>query len=1734
MRYLFSIAACFMLLGFILKAEPLPDNVLKKVKAAAVLVKTTGASGSGFLFNKVGNSGFVATNAHVVGNDKNGVWIVFDSGDAGQVELSGAIVAFDGKLDLAIVKVESAKLPESLSLADEKAAAVTEKAYVSGFPFGEALSKKQDIKPSITIGLAEITAFEKGDDGVLRRIVLHGDLNPGCSGGALVNADGAVLGIIVEGVWTTQIGAAIPASRLSDFIRGSVKSTAVEIDSWKGGNVQLKITASVNDPFGGIAGLKFVMVPKDSIKTMPASVDGSLNYSPVTKESGAYAGLVRSGTSMNAVFKMPAQDGKDMVCMYQYEIQTKSGVLLRTMPEEYALMAPQTNMPDVNIPGRSAIEKTFEISGFKMHSLKNDIGGYVVPGADGNCVYTLKQGREGIVYKILLPSLDIERTSVLKGGTGMATNIALSSAGLLVSTYENNKSMPLQILDPKTLALKGEIPVPNIGVYKIISASGSKIAAAVEPSGGTMAVVDLESKKASKVKVAVALTPSAETLSVVDSESLKKSSPRQYVRSIGNPAVSPDGRYFYFFDGRIRKFEVSTRGLTLVASGPERKKDNTESLIYPLQLSPDGKYIALPAYNITIYTTSNMTDELTRISKSPDRAQGGMFFDMNKELIYHGLQIYDFKGSPLGNFPMGDYRDSKPDFNAYGSAMTPDGRFLFVISGGLYCIDLSSKMDTAEPKKNIGEKDQEAQVPKKSADVQKLSPSQINILNKKLDIGDLSLSIYKGGHLPKICPAREGKGFYIFNNGENLLRKISPDGNVEAIVKVPGGMDFQDSFNLSKAGVTIKTHNKICVFDEKTLDLCRSIDVSSEEKLIASPSFITSPGSEFGLLIQQSRSELTLSFVDLSKGKITNTVNADKIRAANPFPGTGKMKDPSGVCYKLDIKMFSNDGKWLIADCNGIISACKLNGSTPSPAYYFCDVGFAGLFGDMAVFRRGNGGEEAGTGYDIYNLTNPGDKKISLASMPYSTVIKLDNEKKTVMLATTKSSSPAFLTYGFGGTLISEILRPSFLADQTYCLNGDTVLISSIDSVSVLDFGVKQAESKKAVDPSVTEPVKDVIERTVKIPDGEYVVLKPPYNTAQSACWSSDGVFFYVISGRRIGKFSYPEISLVASANLDGVGKYIEKSKEGLIVLSPEIFSLLILDEKDLSAKGKINVAGADRVVCGQDSDIALLYEYNHSSGNPPRLVDLKKRKLAGIFDYFKLLPKKLMMGGHPIFLMSPDGSLIIMESNNNIVRFSKDGDSFNFEEVSPTSEESLEWMVSDQEFKNLMIGGRIVGDRPHREKAELNEKSIKPGIYVFDPKNLKKPQREIRSGYWSCEAIDSVLGVFYGSGKPRLGHKDIILLGGGSGTSVCQLDNGAPMGIYNLDAMGNSVMGEMKVLRWGLGNGKDAPTPEKKDTKLDSVPVELAPGLKAVKTVFNRLEYTKCAWSADGDCAYFSYGDGTISKIRLADSVEEFRLVLGTKNEGNMITGLAMTKLGLAACVRKTREILLLSPDDLHVLDRMPLPFDGELYSNADSSFVVLVAQYYLAGIDLQSKRMKDVIQYPGRSNANCSTFSPATRTCYVKTPERILEFSVNTEMLLSVKTIKQVDISSPMRMISQLVTSNDGMYFTFFPQSNSGIKDISCSKDALLVFKHDDMEKPSIVLDTNTRITNMAIDSAQKTVYLCDNEKLYVKKSSGMESYKVWGKDESVSGLYLHPEGGRLMIITRRGYVFIDGRTQ
>lgn len=201
--------------------------------------------GSGVVYKKVGDSLFIMTNAHVVGN-KDKQKITFGNNKSVQ----GKVIGTDKWSDIAVIKAKSADdSVKAITTGNSNHLVLGEPIIVVGNPLG--VDFKESVSDGIVSGLDRHVPvdIDKDDsyDVLMKAFQINAPVNPGNSGGAVVDRDGKLIGIVslkidmdnVEGM-----GFAIPINDAQKIAAHLEKEGKIEYPNT---GIKIKNVADIDD-----------------------------------------------------------------------------------------------------------------------------------------------------------------------------------------------------------------------------------------------------------------------------------------------------------------------------------------------------------------------------------------------------------------------------------------------------------------------------------------------------------------------------------------------------------------------------------------------------------------------------------------------------------------------------------------------------------------------------------------------------------------------------------------------------------------------------------------------------------------------------------------------------------------------------------------------------------------------------------------------------------------------------------------------------------------------------------------------------------------------------------------------------------------------------------------------------------------------------------------------------------------------------------------------------------------------------------------------------------------------------------------------------------------------------------------------------------------------------------------------------------------------------------------------
>jgi len=199
-------------------AQELPlDKIVKLGKQSTGLVYIKGkGEASSFCVHP---DGWFVTNNHVIRVVKPGdaISIVMNPTLETEKVYQASVVRFDRDNDLALLRIdEKVKLP-ALQLSPSQTLSELDEIIAFGFPLGSGVAVERNAFPAVSVNSGRVTSLRKRS-GKLHLVQVDAALNPGNSGGPILNRMGKVVGIVVSGIPGTGINQAIPTEHATQLL----------------------------------------------------------------------------------------------------------------------------------------------------------------------------------------------------------------------------------------------------------------------------------------------------------------------------------------------------------------------------------------------------------------------------------------------------------------------------------------------------------------------------------------------------------------------------------------------------------------------------------------------------------------------------------------------------------------------------------------------------------------------------------------------------------------------------------------------------------------------------------------------------------------------------------------------------------------------------------------------------------------------------------------------------------------------------------------------------------------------------------------------------------------------------------------------------------------------------------------------------------------------------------------------------------------------------------------------------------------------------------------------------------------------------------------------------------------------------------------------------------------------------------------------------------------------------
>ncbi|MGE0711408.1 MAG: trypsin-like peptidase domain-containing protein [Planctomycetota bacterium] len=450
---------CAALLATPARADELSSKVLERAKAATVLIKARSpvqaSQGSGFFISR----DVVVTNAHVLGllrpedPGPSLVVVVLRSGVA-QEERSvrARVIGVDPPNDLAFLEVPGVRAPAVLEVDPELRLRETQPVYAFGFPFGTALAERGN--PAVTVTAGSISSVRLDEGGTMREVQINGNLNPGNSGGPVLDAQGKVVGVAVATIQGTTISFAIPFGLLHRDLLGRPASLSFHRIRRIEGRYEVDLSIEMLDPLRRLRGVSVRTWSQGAALRAPAAGSSrraaKLEWNPqLGRFSGQMVQPVPAGETM--WMELVVVDAAGVSRSFPPDPLPELPELARRLEEQAARGAPGPGAPSATPSAPSAPASEAEVVRPR---------GVVAPRVPAGLQPLSSRralDREGRDYDLVEGS--VQQLTLPKG---LLDLVAAPDGSELFVVHAG--VCEVAIYDPLTLQRRGAIPAPRVPV----------------------------------------------------------------------------------------------------------------------------------------------------------------------------------------------------------------------------------------------------------------------------------------------------------------------------------------------------------------------------------------------------------------------------------------------------------------------------------------------------------------------------------------------------------------------------------------------------------------------------------------------------------------------------------------------------------------------------------------------------------------------------------------------------------------------------------------------------------------------------------------------------------------------------------------------------------------------------------------------------------------------------------------------------------------------------------------------------------------------------------------------------------------------------------------------------------------------------------------------------------------------------------------------------------------------
>ncbi len=672
------------------EGNQLNKMVMSKAKQATVLIKVNSNdgkySGSGFIFKKVDDILYIATNVHVIESaisENSSIQVVLNSGSIKERIVSAEIAGIDLENDVAILSIIAPDHKSVFTLEKLSYASETMGVFVLGFPFGTFLSASSH-NPAVTVSKGWVSSIRKDDYGNVKLIQVDACINPGNSGGPVINSKGNLFGIAFAKISESQIGFVIPIQRLVELSNGKISQVEITSVETKNLHVSVHIKFLILDPFHLIQQLRIAYYPTNSKHIVVAKPLKQGYWAPLRQgEKMKIANGHWAGMNGYATLALPSKKGANL--LVQPEFTSMDGAvhamevtllkdplqLWKTSTHEQTRKPGKHTRPATKERGGNWLGGGHATSSYKRHStlqfgplkiqrfpvldakvtllpIENNIDN-MFWADDGN--YLVVATGSGVIYKIPVSSAASAKFLKKRINTNIK-HFAKSSLGFVAL---NDKMQEIDLIKESDLTTIAAIPV---GSCKLLTASPKSDKVFVSDGRSELKLVDLKAKT-------IEHTFYASNVWQDQGSFIRKNKNSVLLSNWTSIQMTPDCRYLFCASfGCLHRFKIKGDELIYEEMGPSIGNSGGR-----IEVSSDSNYISLingggnsriagypqMSYGIYIFQVSDLQAPV--LSVIPGAYPRALAFDPGHNRLYSSnfeknLLRFDNKGNIIREYKL--------------------------------------------------------------------------------------------------------------------------------------------------------------------------------------------------------------------------------------------------------------------------------------------------------------------------------------------------------------------------------------------------------------------------------------------------------------------------------------------------------------------------------------------------------------------------------------------------------------------------------------------------------------------------------------------------------------------------------------------------------------------------------------------------------------------------------------------------------------------------------------------------------------------------------------------------------------------------------------------------------------------------------------------------------------------------------------------------------------------------